>query len=139
MKFDARTLRVIIGLAASSAVLVLVYEVPWNIDGALQGELSLFIELAVTGAAVLFVAMFVGSYIARINFIVPAVLLAIATWILTESFFDPWVRFVPCGNTRHYGGVNFIILILATSGAISGALLGRWLSNSNERSAANAA
>jgi hypothetical protein len=136
---DARILRAIIGITASSAVLVLLYEVPWRIDGALQSESSLFVELALTGAAVLFVAMFVGSCIARINFIAPAAILAIATWILTESFFDPWVTFVPCGETRHYGGVNFIILFVATCGAISGAIFGRWFSNLIADNAAHAA
>jgi hypothetical protein len=95
--------------------------------------------LAFAGAAVLLFATLVGASISRTRFIIPSLALAISTWWLTESFYDSWVPFIPCANSKDNGAVNIMILFIATCGALIGGMAGRLLSKYGNGNVANAA
>jgi hypothetical protein len=95
--------------------------------------------LAVEGRFVMFVAAFGGAYVARVRFVVPAVVLAAVIWAFVVYFANSIAATAGQGDILAVAGSNILALIFGGVSAASGAYLGRYSSTKNESSAASAA
>jgi hypothetical protein len=134
-----RRIRTVIASVASIGVILLLDMIPWKIDTTNLSEGQLYLGLAVTSALAMFIAAFVGALIARANFIVPAVALAIVVGVLANSFVDA-VHFIPGqGDFARNIGASLSVFAFAVGGAIIGAMIGGRLFKSNASNAQNVA
>ena len=81
-------LRLVAGLIVSVAIILAtdLIPIPWKFDVARLSFVQLYLILGVSALLVVGIATFAGAMVARINFIVPALILAVAVWYMAISF-----------------------------------------------------
>lgn len=130
------TRRIVIGLAATVATLFLVggaYRLlmPLSSAGPEPDKLLdtfYFVPTAMLGnAAAMFVAALAGTWVARRNFIAPAVCLAAGLWLLTICILHSIAAVADQGDLFEIVTRNVLFLLPALIGAVAGALLGQRL------------
>lgn len=85
--------------------------------------------LAVEGAVVMFVAASAGAYVAKTNFVGPAILLSIAVWAFTIYFVNSIATVAGQDNVLAAAGTNALGLLLGAFGAGIGAFIGGCIAN----------
>ncbi len=123
-----KTLRMMLGVAASLAVIFLLDLLPWSIDITDFGINQQYFLLAVTAAIVVFFAAFAGAFVARMNFIGPAILLGILAWTLAISFLEVLSSGYGPDDFISYAVANVGGFAVTIGGSIGGALIGSRLS-----------
>jgi hypothetical protein len=119
-----KTLRMMLGVAASLAVFFLLDLLPWSIDITDFGINQQYFLLAVTAAIVVFLAAFAGAFVARMNFIVPAILLGILGWTLAISFLEVLSSGYGPDDFISHAVANVGGFAITIGGSIGGALIG---------------
>jgi hypothetical protein len=104
-----------LGIAAAIGTLILV-------GGALSLLLSPSMPL---NTAVFFVAALAGTWVARRNFVTPAVCLAIGLWLLTVYIVYSIAAVADQGDFLDIATRNVLFLLPGLIGAAAGALLGQ--------------
>jgi hypothetical protein len=92
-----------------------------------------------SAAASMFLAAFAGAFVARANFLVPAVVIAVAVWFLAASFMEAVIPQFNQGNTIFYWVTNVGGAFLAVGSGMMGAHFGRRFSKRNAVNDSNAA
>jgi len=127
-----KLIRLAAGVFVSIGVLLVLDLIPWKMDAAQLSPVQLLFALGVTAAVCMGVAAFGGAIVARVNFIVPAVLLACGWWHLAITF----VEAVKYGFSHFGSGMTRVAVLaglaLTIGGAIIGAMLGRRFCQQNE-------
>ena len=96
--------------------------------------------IAVEGAVVMFIAASVGAYVAKVNFVGPAVLLSIAAWVFTIYFLNSIAATAGQSNVFGVASINALGLLFGACGAGIGALVGgRFARQKTEENAVGAA
>ena len=122
---NAERYRLILGFAVSFVVVSIVFRIPWTID-TIQGEMESIHEMLYLGVATFFISTFVGGFVARTSFAAAALLFSLAVWVVSDSFYDRWVEFYPCGTSFINSSlVDSLIHIFATIAAVVGGFLGQ--------------
>lgn len=85
-----------------------------------------YIWSAVESALVMFVAALAGAYVARVPFVVPAVMLVAVNWSLTVYFSNSIATAAGQGDLLAVAGSNIPGLILGGVGATIGAWYGHY-------------
>ena len=134
-----KTLRMVLGIAASFAVFFLLDFFPWETDISHFGVNQQYFLLAVTAAVVVFLAAFAGAFVARKNFIGPAVLLGILGWTAVISFLEAASSAYSPDNFFPYAVVNVGGLAITIGGSISGAMFGSRFSNQDSGNGSSSA
>lgn len=114
----------VLGIVASLAVFFLLDLFPGNTDISNFGVNQRYFLLAATAAVVVFLAAFAGAFVARMNFIGPAVLLGILGWIAVISFLEDVSFAYGPDDFFPYAVVNFGGLAITIGGSIGGAIFG---------------
>lgn len=134
--------RIGIGLLTTVAILIVFDVLPDLIPGSLARYRMFeffYFWSAVEGGFVMFVAAFGGAYVARVHFVVPAVVLAAMVWASVAYFAISIAATAGQGDILAVAGSNILALILGGVGAAAGAYFGRYLATEDERNAASAA
>lgn len=98
-----------------------------------------YIWPGVEGAFVGFVAALGGAYVARVPFVIPAVLFATGNWILVVYLLNSIAGAAGQGDILAVAGSNALGLLSGIFGAAAGANLGGRLSKRDEEEIASAA
>ena len=125
---SGKILRMVSGIVASLAVFFLLDLFPWKTDISDFAVNQQYFLLVVTAAVVVFLAAFVGAFVARMNFIGPAVLLGILGWTALISFLEAVSPAYSPDDIFRYAVVNVGGLAITIGGSIGGAMFGSRLS-----------
>ena len=79
---------------------------------------------AIYGLPKIFVAMFVGAYVARGKFVVPAVVLSVIGWSFAVHFLNQIAQAAGQHNLTDVAAMNAVGLLIQTGGAVLGAIAG---------------
>ena len=119
--------RIALGVLAAIAV-TLAFEA---LTYALLAELAMqklagyfYIWPAVYGLPKVFAAMFVGAYVARGNFVVPAAILSLIGWIFAVHLLNQIAHAVGQHSLTDVAAMNAVGLLIQTGGAVLGAVVG---------------
>jgi hypothetical protein len=93
----------------------------------------------VEGACVGFLAALGGAYVARVPFIIPAVLFATVSWIGVICFLNSIAAVAGQGDILAVAGSNALGLLFGIVGAAAGAYVGGHISRPDQEGIANAA
>jgi hypothetical protein len=134
--------RIALGLIVAVFVLLVVDAIPMpfaskSVEYRLFG--SFYVWPAVYGLLTTFVAAFAGAIVARVNFIGPAVLLAVVAWVLTVYFLGSIATAAGQDLLFEAAATNIIGLLLSIVGAVFGALTGRRFFKTGVQNATTAA
>lgn len=83
-----------------------------------------YVGPAIYGLPKVFAAMFVGAYVARSHFVVPAVILSVIGWSFAIHFLNQVAHAVGQHNLTDVVVMNAVGLFIQTGGAVLGAILG---------------
>lgn len=122
-------LRLVAGLIVSVTIILAtdLFPIPWKFDVARLSFVQLYLILGVSALLVVGIATFAGAMVARINFIVPALILAVAVWFMAISFIGSESPASGGPESVSTSIANLIGFALTIGGAIGGAVLGRRL------------
>lgn len=127
-----KTFRLIAGVVVSIGVLLVLDLIPWKSDASQFSSAQLFLVLGATAAISVGVSSFAGAIVARVNFIGPAVLLALGAWYLAGTFVEAVSPSIGLAESTLILVANLSGLALTVGGAIIGASVGRRFCKQNE-------
>jgi hypothetical protein len=98
-----------------------------------------YFGLAIEAAIVMFIAASAGAYVARVNFIWPAILLAVAVWFLVVYILNSIAAAAGQGDLLGVASINVLSLLFGACGSAIGALVGsRFARKTTEENAVGA-
>ena len=97
-----------------------------------------FVWPAIYGLPKVFVAMFIGAYVARAKFIVPAVVLSLIGWAFAVYFLNQIAHAAGQHSLADVVGMNSVGLLIQTGGAVLGAVAGHRLYSGRHEGVASA-
>ena len=119
--------RTALGVLAAIAVIFAFEALP----SGLSSELAMkrlagyfYVWPAIYGLPKVFAAMFVGAYVARCKFVVPAVVLSVIGWSFAIHFLNQIAHAVGQHNLADVAAMNVVGLLIQTGGAVLGAIAG---------------
>jgi len=81
--------------------------------------------VAIEGAIIMFMAALIGAYVAKVNFVGPAVLLSITVWTFTVYFLNSIASAAGPDDILNVASINILGLLFGAYGSGIGALVGR--------------
>jgi len=133
--------RIALGILAAIAISFALEALP----SGLSSELAMkrfagyfYVWPAIYGLPKVFVAMFVGAYVARSSFIGPAVFLSVLGWAFAIYFLNQIARAAGQHILTDIAAMNVVTLLIGIGGAAGGAYAGRLLYSRRNEIAANA-
>ena len=134
--------RIGLGVLTTIAVLAIFDVLPNPIPSSLVGFRILgyfYFWPAVGGAIVMFIAAFAGAYVAKVRFVIPAVVLAALFWAFVVYFLNSIAAVAGQNDLISVAGSNILGLIFGCLGAVFGAKLGLFAAGKRPNGATSAA
>ncbi len=119
--------RTVLGVFAAIAVTLAFEALPYGLTTELaMKRLAGYFHIwpAIYGLPSVVVAMFVGAYVARSRFIIPAVFLSVVGWAFAVYFLNQIAHAVGQHSLTDVAAMNTIGLLIQTGGAVLGAITG---------------
>lgn len=136
-----RLKRTVMGVLAAIAIVLAFEALPYGLStefamGRLGGYF--YVWPAIYGLPKVFLAMFVGAYVAHSRFIVPAILMPALGWAIAIHFLNQIAHAVGQHNLVDVAAMNFVGLLIGIGGALLGAIAGHRFYLSRSEKVANA-
>jgi hypothetical protein len=132
-------IRFFAGVTASIGVLFVLDLLLWKTDIGELESVPLYAVVSASAGISMFVAAFVGAFVARTNFIGPALIIAFGVWYLAGSFLEVVLPKFEPSNPVFFWVTNVGGVLLTVGTGMLGAAFGRRFSMRNATIDSNAA
>lgn len=138
---NERLKRTVMGILAAIAVVIAIEAFPYGLSAELAMKRLggyFYVWPAIYGLPKVFVAMFVGAYVARASFVGPAIVLSALGWAFAIHFLNQIAHAAGQHSLTDVAAMNFVGLLIGVGGALLGAIAGRRFYLSRNEKEANA-